>query len=162
MRNAAGEWSTGALNEPDRFTPSRSVVIPVKTAGAHTSLEMHLFSRPFIQAREPERERIITFTLLNEKQAKSQRPRDDECFFQCGFEVSEAEGNSCFLEYPERIGVARDEEEESLRLLFAHRKTFAVGHGCAANWPDDLHDAYRVVSYHVFSALANPSPKPAQ
>ena len=27
-----------------------------------------------------------------------------------------------------------DEEEQSLRLLFSHLKTFAVGHGCAADW----------------------------
>ncbi len=125
-----------------QLEPMRPVVreIPITSNGAATSLEMHVYSRPFVQARDPKRERIITFTLLNQKQAKSRRPRDDECFFQCGFEVATSEDNPCFLEYPERIGVALDEEEESLRLLFAHRKTFAVGHGCAANWPDNESD----------------------
>ncbi len=109
----------------------------VEVDGSATGLVMHIFSRPFVHAKEPDRERIITFTLLNQKQAKSTRPGDEECFFQCHFGVMDAEGGDCFLEYPERIGLAVDEEEESLRLLFDHRKTFAVGHGCAANWPDD-------------------------
>jgi hypothetical protein len=146
-----GHWQDHWFRKPieetievdcEKLAPMRPVVlrIPVKSDDAPTSLEMHLYSRSFVQAQEPDRERIITFTLLNKKQAKSQRPRDDECFFQCGFEVTEAEGNPCFLEYPERIGIALNQEEESLRLLFAHRKTFAVGHGCAANWPEDEGD----------------------
>ncbi|MEI9865317.1 MAG: hypothetical protein WDN00_12350 [Limisphaerales bacterium] len=41
-----------------------------------------------------------------------------------------------FLEYPEREGLEDDLEDQSLRLLYRHRKTFAVGHGCAAQWPE--------------------------
>jgi hypothetical protein len=111
--------------------------VPVEIEGSSTGLVMHIFSRGFVHAKEPDRERIITFTLLNEKQAKSTRPGDEECFFQCHFVVMDEAGCNCFLEYPERVGLAVDAEEESLRLLFDHRKTFAVGHGCAANWPDD-------------------------
>lgn len=111
-------------------------VVSVEVDGNKTGLAMHIFSRPFVHAKEPDRERIITFTLLNEKQATSTRAGDEECFFQCHFGVIDGDGGDCFLEYPERVGLAEDEEEESLRLLFDHRKTFAVGHGCAANWPD--------------------------
>ena len=45
------------------------------------------------------------------------------------------------LEYPDRISAALDAEEQSLRLLFSHVKTFAVGHGCAAGWNDPAGDA---------------------
>jgi hypothetical protein len=106
-----------------------------------TPLVLHLFSRPHLRAREPGPERIITFTLLNNRTAAAQRPRDEECFFQCSLEVSEAGGHACFLEYPERIGAALDSEEQSLRLLFSNRRTFAVGHGCAAEWNESAEAA---------------------
>ena len=125
------------------FAPSTPVVREFKVTAdtAETPLVLHVFSRPHLRAREPGPERIITFTLLNNRTAAAQRPRDEECFFQCGFEVSEPAGKACFLEYPERIGAALDAEEQSLRLLFSHLKTFAVGHGCAAEWNDRAMDA---------------------
>ncbi len=147
-QNKEGKWVAHWWRKPVEATleidcaeflvPGPKVgVAPVEIDGGATGLVMHIFSRPFVHAKEPDRERIITFTLLNEKQAKSMRPGDEECFFQCHFGVMDGEGGNCFLEYPERVGLALDEEEESLRLLFDHRKTFAVGHGCAANWPDN-------------------------
>ena len=63
-------------------------------------------------------------------------PKDSECFFQCEFTVEDADGGTCFLEYPEREGLEDDQEDQSLRLLYRHHKTFAVGHGCAAQWPE--------------------------
>lgn len=107
---------------------------PIREGDEETLLALHLFSRPYAHAKNPKAERIMTFTLLNNKTARAERARDEECFFQCSFEVYEEGERSCFLEYPERTGIALDDEEESLRLLFSHLKTFAVGHGCAANW----------------------------
>jgi len=120
------------------FAASTPVVrkFTVTVGGLETPLVLHVFSRPHLRGREPGPERIITFTLLNNRTAAAQRPRDEECFFQCGLEISEPAGKACFLEYPERIGAALDAEEQSLRLLFSHLKTFAVGHGCAAAWND--------------------------
>jgi hypothetical protein len=99
-------------------------------------LQLHVFSRPYLRAVHPERERIITFTLINRNKSETGSPKDELCFFQCRFEVADADGGDCFLEYPEKIGEAEGSEEASLRLLYRHRKTFAVGHGCAAGWPD--------------------------
>ena len=125
------------------FVPANPVVREFKVIidGADTLLRLHVFSRPHLRAESPGSERIITFTLLNNRTAAAQRPRDDECYFQCGLEVSEPGGKACFLEYPDRIGAAVDAEEQSLRLLFSHVKTFAVGHGCAAGWSDPAGDA---------------------
>ena len=99
-------------------------------------LSLHIFSRPYVRAQDLSRDRIITFTLINRTEMSGSSPKDSECFFQCAFVVEDTEGSSCFLEYPEREGIQEDEEEQSLRLLYRHRKTFAVGHGCAAGWPD--------------------------
>lgn len=97
-------------------------------------LHLHVLSRPY--AGDDGRElRLITFTLVNRKEARGGRPQDDECFFQCGFTVTS--DDACFLEYPERPEAPTDDEEASLRLLYRHRKVFAVGHGCAPEWGEE-------------------------
>lgn len=147
----SGKWQHHWFRRPiDRtldidcsdFVAAKPVVreFPIRTEEEDTFLALHVFSRPHIRAESPDSERIITFTLLNKRTSQSQRPRDDECFFQCSLEISGHEEQPCFLEYPDRIGMALDEEEQSLRLLFSHLKTFAVGHGCAANWNDGTGD----------------------
>lgn len=119
---------------------------PVRSGDSDTSLVLHVFSRPHNRAQNAEADRIVTFTLLNNQTAGSQRPRDEECFFQCGLEIMAGGGEACFLEYPDRFGTALDEEEKSLRLLFSHLKTFAVGHGCAADWEGGTADAVSRIS----------------
>jgi hypothetical protein len=99
-------------------------------------LELHVFSRPYAHAEDAARDRIVTFTLINRTQMSGNSPKDSECFFQCEFTVEDADGGTCFLEYPEREGLEDDQEDQSLRLLYRHHKTFAVGHGCAAQWPE--------------------------
>ena len=113
---------------------------PVRNGDADTFLVVHVFSRPHVRAQNPDSDRILTFTLLNNR-TPSQRPRDEECFFQCGLEITAHTQQACFLEYPDRFGISADEEEQSLQLLFSHLKTFAVGHGCAANWDGGIGDA---------------------
>lgn len=110
----------------------RSVRKQVVVDDRDTGLQVHVLSRP----RGPERQRLITFTLVNRRVARSQRPHDDECFFQCKFAVYDPSGSACFVEYPERPGPPTDAEEASLRLLYRHRKIYAVGHGCAPDWEE--------------------------
>ena len=147
-----GKWQDHWFRRPidsivnidcSEFIPAKPVVkeFPITADGVDTFLKLHVFSRPHIRAKSPDCERIITFTLLNNRIAAAQRPRDDECFFQCSLEISEHAEQACFLEYPDQIGIGLDEEEQSLRLLFSHLKTFAVGHGCAANWNGGAGDA---------------------
>jgi hypothetical protein len=114
-----------------------TIEIPLPTGSEDSSLALHIFSRPYAYAKDLNRERIITFTLINRNVAVLQRARDEDCFFQCGFSVEAEDGRPCFLDYPERISVLGDEEEASLRLLYRHRRTYAVGHGCAADWIED-------------------------
>jgi hypothetical protein len=123
------------INCADLRAPKPVVTpVPIRIGNVDTFLVLHVFSRPHLRAQNPDSDRIITFTLLNNRTAQSQRPRDEECYFQCSLEVTADTEQPCFLEYPDRAGISLDEEEESLRLLFSHSKTFAVGHGCAANW----------------------------
>ncbi len=97
---------------------------------------LHVYSRPYVHAEDLAHDRIVTFTLINRTDLSGQAPKDAECLFQCEFSVEDVEGSACFLEYPEREGLLDDVEEQSSKLLYRHRRTFAVGHGCAAAWPD--------------------------
>ncbi|MDX6611743.1 MAG: hypothetical protein QOD75_929 [Blastocatellia bacterium] len=108
----------------------------VTTGDPRLKLEVHVFSRPYKHAADKVRDRILTFTLINRTPLDAVGGKDTQCFFQCELMVEDAEGATCFLEYPEREGLEDDREEQSLRLLYNHRKTFAVGHGCAVWWPE--------------------------
>ena len=114
--------------------------ISIETGNPKLQLELHVFSRPYVHAKDKERDRIVTFTLINRTLPDSDLPRDALCFFQCELTIEDAEGGNCFLDYPESQGLDED-EEESLRLLHRHRRTYAIGHGCAAAWPDGDADA---------------------
>lgn len=114
---------------------SHSVITrPVEGADG---LHLHIFARrPHVGSGDPI-ERIVTITLINRRVSASERAADEDCFYQCGIRVSGPDGLKCILEYPEIApSPADDPEELSLRLLFKHRRAYAVGHGCAALWPD--------------------------
>ena len=128
-----------------RLSPVAVRQYPVKNGDSDTPLTLHVFSRPHIGAQNPASDRIVTFTLLNNRTAQAQRPRDEECYFQCGLEIAAPAGDGCFLEYPDHFGASPDDEEQSLQLLFSHLKTFAIGHGCAANWDGGTADAVSVI-----------------
>ena len=117
-------------------TKPRTKEFTLEISSPDLKLSVHIYSRPYAHAENATRDRIVTFTLINRTQMSGNSPKDSECFFQCEFTVEDADGGSCFLEYPEREGLEDDQEDQSLRLLYRHRKTFAVGHGCAAQWPE--------------------------
>ena len=95
------------------------------------ALTLHVISRPHPPSTPA---RLMTFTLINRLESRNQAPRNTNCFYQCEFAVSAVDNRSCFLGYPDRLHDANDEEELSLRLLYLDKRTFAIGHGCAADW----------------------------
>ncbi len=100
-------------------------------------IRVEVFSRPYHQAGK----RLVTACLVN--RSKVHGSFDQSCLFQSFFKVSIASprGTKHICPYPGSADVgsdetllSSDEEEESLSLLYRKAKTFAVGHGCAANW----------------------------
>ena len=77
--------------------------------------------------------RLFTVCLVNRSHASS---IDEKSFFQthftARFEPGEKEAE--ILPYPAVELEHPDEEEESLALLYEDTETFAIGHGCAADW----------------------------
>ncbi|WP_338501526.1 helicase-related protein [Sphingomonas kaistensis] len=98
----------------------------VEESGKAT-LVLHVMSRHWSTSPTT---RLVTITLMN---ASESEPRNEACFFQCGFQVRPLRG-SRILPYAERSEELSDAEELSLRLLYRHRPIYAVGHGCAADW----------------------------
>ncbi|MGW4226214.1 helicase-related protein [Streptomyces bauhiniae] len=75
----------------------------------------------------------ITVTLVNAHQVGERELQDAFSLFQCGLTVRAANGSTAFVERP-APATAHDPEVATSRLLHRHAPTFAVGHGCAAEW----------------------------
>ncbi|MFH8724051.1 helicase-related protein [Streptomyces termitum] len=75
----------------------------------------------------------VTVTLVNTRRVGEHDLQDAASLFQCGLSVRATNGSSAFVE---RVppGPAHDPEVATGRLLHRHAPTFAVGHGCAADW----------------------------
>ncbi|MEV7995231.1 helicase-related protein [Streptomyces sp. NPDC086077] len=75
----------------------------------------------------------VTVTLINTQKVGERDLQDAFSLFQCGLSVRAADGSTAFVERP-APAAAHDEEIATSRLLHRHAPTFAVGHGCAAEW----------------------------
>lgn len=79
--------------------------------------------------------KLLTFTLINTNESDTSLIRNEDCFFQASFSVQSEE--KCFYPYEILPSIVDKEDEESNRLLFRNKKTFAVGHGCSPSWDDE-------------------------
>lgn len=144
----------------------------VPTGSERVRLKIHVLSRPIVGDSEV---RMITFTLLNETDAGGRRPGNEDCLFQCGFEVFDPAGSACFLEYPRRVEELHihgevdsrlmeqiRREQASLRLLYRKRRVFAVGHGCAPEWAASTGGGTTRIRTETVPVFEIPPIKPAQ
>ncbi len=103
--------------------------------------------------------RLLTIYIVNRSDNKSSN--DEKCLFQSNFVASfynlEKEKIKCIIPYPESELVDQDnvndkfiEEDKSLELIFRNKQTFAIGHGCSADWVQEKGDeiASEVSSNH--------------
>jgi hypothetical protein len=93
-----------------------------------------------VSRRLPEGRRVLTISLYNCHPAREadRPPAATECFFQTAFVVRASEGGAAFREYDLRSGGRSDPEELSLELLYRRRRQYAIGHGCAPEWRDEV------------------------
>lgn len=75
----------------------------------------------------------ITVTLINTQRVGEWDLQDAFSLFQCGLTVTAANGSTAFVERP-APAADHDTEIATSRLLHRHAPTFAVGHGCSAEW----------------------------
>ena len=98
----------------------------------------------------------MTVAVVNE--ARGQGP--DSAMFQMGFSVIPADG-LVVEPYPEVEGIGLHEEEQSDDLLYRNKRTYAIGHGCAAEWDSNTRGvvsqlrAVAMPAYEVVSLTPN-------
>lgn len=101
---------------------------PVRENVENLDVRIEVFARPY-QSRPDEF--LITVCLVNRQPAEGRM--DLHSLFQSRFEVRFKPGSpGTILPYP--MAEPLDGEERSQELLYRDKLTFAVGHGCAADW----------------------------
>ncbi len=116
------------------LSSDRQLLAPDSLTSTNTDdldLRVEVFTRP-----SPDQHgQLLTVCLVNRKLAPS--AIDQFCLFQSHFTVSVRVGEDSqprILPYPATPMERMDAEEQSLALLYRYAETFAVGHGCAADW----------------------------
>jgi hypothetical protein len=137
----------------DKPVPPTSVE---KSNIGHLQLEISALSRPYDDGRW-----LITLSLIN--RTPSRRATNETSLFQTALRASikGREGKGHILPYPEPLNLKHhDLEKESYALLYREAQTFAVGHGCAANWGGGNVKAVEWVSTESLPRIETPSITP--
>ena len=94
------------------------------------NIRVEAYSRPTKKSDQ----RLITVCLINRTTEGVGNNR--RSLFQASFDVAfEKDGTrECILPYPRPELTRPDEEEQALDLLYRDFETYAIGHGCAADW----------------------------
>lgn len=92
--------------------------------------------------------RLFTFTLENTIVSENGIIRDEDCFFQVGFTVY---SRSSFAPLPEseRLNY-NDNDYLSNQMLYRNVKGYAIGHGCAVSWDDEMAPDIREIRTSIF------------
>ena len=122
----AGEISASVLSEEINRLKIVNTVPEGPAPGIAPT--MKVYSRPVPGIDDPE-VRLVTVAIVNQVHGIG----PGSALFQMGFTI-ESGGGLEFEPYPEPERVERDEEEQSIDLLYREKRTFAIGHGCAAEW----------------------------
>ena len=152
MEFAAPEFSAGK-------TGKLSSVSSEKTNADELDLQIELFARPRVE----ENQWLLTVCFINRTQP-GELSRDEASVFQAGLTARIVSENSerQILPYPQAEYTRQDAEEDSIALLYRDVQTFAVGHGCAADWETEAVRDNRIdaVSAECFPVCEVPSITP--
>ena len=122
---------------------------------AGLDVRIECYSRP-----HGEGARLVTVCLINRTPAA--KSRDERSLFQSRFVVTvdSPNGAACIRAYPDSPDTA-DAEEQGIALLYRAVQTFAIGHGCAADWePASSEGRARSVSAECLPVTETPSMTP--
>ncbi|MFE6549069.1 helicase-related protein [Streptomyces sp. NPDC057746] len=123
------QWRRRELTLPDQHIDVTRPD-PKKTIELTPEAALHVNVRPI----DPVNDTVtVTVTLINTQKVGERDLQDAFSLFQCGLTVRAADGSTAFVERP-APAAAHDPESATSRLLHRHAPTFAVGHGCAAEW----------------------------
>jgi len=123
------QWVRSAL--ATKSEPERHILTP----GAGCSISGVLTGRANLVStwRSMGKGHLVTVTLVNPRKVVESKLNPEDVIHQVWFRCS-AE-NAAIGTYPSPNRYSWDKEEEELALIYQHKKTFAIGHGCAPMWP---------------------------
>jgi len=99
---------------------------------------------------------LMTACLVNRSQGTELD--SDRCLFQSWLKVEVSGGPGSFIRpYPSAPHETLDEEDQSNELLYRHLRTFAVGHGCAADWTSVDSERAKQVRSEILPVVSVPS-----
>lgn len=127
---------------------------PVRENVENLNVRIEVFARPY-QSRPDEY--LVTVCLVNRQPADGRM--DSQSLFQSRIEVRLKPGSpGAILPYP--TAEPLDSEERSQELLYRDKLTFAVGHGCAADWTRTAATSAESVSAECLPVFETPSTTP--
>lgn len=78
---------------------------------------------------------VISLMLVNHNQSQdSGSVNAEDAFFQAKIVVTDVEERPVFSNIDRPSGNSEEMDMASMELLYRHRKSFCLGHGCAADW----------------------------
>lgn len=97
---------------------------------------------------------LTTLTLINRTVPTGDTSRDaiEASLFQCRFTVEPVDG--VIVPYPRSESGHRHEEDEELHFVYRRRRSYGIGHGCAATW-----EATKATGEGVATLCADPLPR---
>jgi len=106
-------------------------------------------------------QRLITVSLVNRKEI-GEGNLDEQCLFQAGIRVKGQSGLPWIQPYPEtevsKLGLLDPLSDEQInRLIYRQHQTFAIGHGCAADWVGQSPSSVFEVWTDVMPAFETPT-----
>jgi hypothetical protein len=131
--NIKVKYTAEQVNAESQVLKSGSIIESKNAEGL--DLQVQVLSRPIQDGS-----RLITVSLVNRTECIGNTAVDSISLFQSQFIANVVQGNqqvqmSSILPYPVAAeSTDTDEEELSLALLYQSTKTYAVGHGCSADW----------------------------
>jgi len=147
-------FTTAELLDPAPYI-SKRIELPGR------NLEVVLVKRKFQQSGPDTR--LITISLVN--RSISEKSVDETALFQAGIRVKCSSGTQAISSYPDLSlasgdGLLPSSDELVNKLLYRRYKTFAIGHGCAADWEGISPDAVSEVWSDVMPSYEIPTISP--
>lgn len=117
-------------------------------------------SRPWADHKRGSNCRLLTVSLVNVR-IDGGKNLDEHCIFQAGLRVRGLSSENWILPYPEH-GTNNGEQdvlsdEMINRLLYREHQTYAIGHGCAADWSGSPLDGTGAIWTDVLPTHETPS-----
>lgn len=123
-------WRRRELELPDTTVDVTRPGLLRPTPLLANGVKLHVLVRPAVVSSGTV---TVTVTLINEQVVGERELQDAFALFQPSLTIRAANSASAFVERPAALS-AVDSESATSRLLYRHAPTFAVGHGCSADW----------------------------